>query len=91
MVRFLKRLGFLFKFHKSIPFIVDFFRSTQVKGITKFLYVGLIIGYIALPFDLIPDFLYIFGIVDDITVATFILQLMVKAAPESLKEKHHFK
>ncbi|GGJ90706.1 membrane protein [Lentibacillus kapialis] len=91
MMKFLKRLGFLFKFHKSIPFITDFFRSTQVKRTTKFLYVVLIIGYIALPFDLIPDFLYIFGIIDDITVATFILQLMVKVAPQSLKEKHHLK
>ncbi|HLS08748.1 YkvA family protein [Lentibacillus sp.] len=91
MKRLLKRLRFLLKFHKSIPFVVDFFRSPQVKGTTKLLYVVLIASYIALPFDLIPDFLYMFGIVDDITIAAFLLQQMVKNAPESLKEKHDFK
>ncbi|WP_176449150.1 YkvA family protein [Lentibacillus sp. CBA3610] len=91
MRKVLKRLGFLLKFHKSIPFIVDFFRSHEVKGKTKLLYVVVIIGYIIFPFDLIPDFFYIFGFFDDITVAAFLLQQMVKVAPESLKEKHDFK
>ncbi|MFD1361976.1 YkvA family protein [Lentibacillus salinarum] len=91
MNRLLKRLGFLFKFHKSIPFIMDFFRSRQVKGTTKILYVVLIIGYMALPFDLIPDFLYVIGLIDDLTVATILLQRMVKVAPESLKEKYQLK
>lgn len=70
---------------------MDFFRSPQVKIVTKTLYVVLIIGYIVFPFDLIPDFFYLIGFVDDITVAAFLLQLMVKDAPESLKEKHHLK
>ncbi|SFB04643.1 Protein of unknown function [Lentibacillus halodurans] len=91
MRRLLKRIGFLFKFHKSFPFFIDFFRSAQLEGTTKFVYVLLIIGYIVFPFDIIPDFLYVFGIVDDITVAAFLLQRMVKVAPESLKEKHHLK
>lgn len=70
--------------------MIDFFRSSQVKGTTKLLYVVLVIGYILIPFDLIPDFFYLFGFFDDITVAAFLLQRMVKVAPESLKEKHHF-
>ncbi|ALX49172.1 YkvA family protein [Lentibacillus amyloliquefaciens] len=90
MKKMMKRLGFLFKFHKSIPFIADFFRSTQIRGRTKFLYVAVIAAYILIPFDVIPDFFYLFGFVDDITVAAFLLQQMVKAAPDSLKEKHNF-
>lgn len=89
MRKFLKRLGFLLKFHKSIPFLVDFFRSNEVKGTRKLLYVVLIAGYIIFPFDLIPDFFYLFGYFDDLTVAAFLLQQMVKTAPESLKKKHH--
>lgn len=46
------------------------------------------IGYVVLPFDLIPDFMALFGVVDDITVVLFILQLMVKKAPDSLKGKY---
>ncbi|WP_090086990.1 hypothetical protein [Lentibacillus persicus] len=59
MKKLIKRFKFLFTFHKSIPFIADFF--------------------------------YFFGFVDDITVAAFLLQQMVKAAPASLKEKHDFR
>lgn len=88
MERFLKRIRFLAKFHKSIPFIKDFFVSGQVKLSTKLLYAISIIGYIIFPFDLIPDFLFVFGIFDDVTVAIFLLQRMVKSAPEALKEKH---
>lgn len=67
----------------------DFFTTSKVKRMTKFLFAVLIIGYIALPFDLIPDFILLFGIVDDATIAIFLLQQMVKIAPESLKEKHN--
>ncbi|WP_449354475.1 YkvA family protein [Virgibacillus natechei] len=67
----------------------DFFISNEVKLATKVLFSVLIIGYIALPFDLIPDFIMLFGILDDTAIAIFLLQLMVKVAPESLKEKHN--
>lgn len=89
MYRFFNRIRFLFQFHKSIPFMKDFFTTSKVKRMTKFLFAVLIIGYIALPFDLIPDFILLFGIVDDATIAIFLLQQMVKIAPESLKEKHN--
>lgn len=89
MYRFFNRIRFLFQFHKSIPFIKDFFTTNEVKHSTKILFAVLIIGYIALPFDLIPDFILLFGIVDDATIAIFLLQKMVKVAPESLKEKHN--
>ncbi|RKQ30900.1 YkvA family protein [Oceanobacillus halophilus] len=88
MRRFLHRLKFLFKFHRSIPFLKDFFVSKEVKQTTKLLFVILLVAYIIIPFDLIPDFLVFFGIVDDITIALFLLQQMVKVAPPSLKEKH---
>ncbi|MGP4107519.1 YkvA family protein [Virgibacillus sp. L01] len=85
---FLKRIRFLFKFHKSIPFLKDFLISKEIKFVTKLIYALLIIGYAAIPFDIIPDFLFIFGIVDDVTIAIFLLERMAKSAPQSLKEKH---
>ncbi|WP_156290242.1 DUF1232 domain-containing protein [Oceanobacillus salinisoli] len=88
MKRFFHRLKFLFTFHKSIPFLVEFFVSKEVKWTTKLLFLVLIIGYIIIPFDIIPDFLVVFGIVDDITLALILLQQMVKVAPDSLKEKY---
>ncbi|SHG08409.1 YkvA family protein [Ornithinibacillus halophilus] len=89
-MRWLKRIGFLLKFHKSIPFLWGFFRSKEVNLKKKVLFIFIMLGYIAFPMDLIPDYLIGIGIVDDITIAIFILQLMVKVAPESLKEKYDF-
>ncbi|MFD1038330.1 YkvA family protein [Virgibacillus byunsanensis] len=88
MVRFFKRIRFLFKFHKSIPFLKDFFITREVSIVKKVLFVFLIMGYIIFPFDIIPDFLLFFGILDDATVAILLLQQMFKAAPDALKEKH---
>jgi len=85
---FFKRIRFLFSIHKSIPFMKDFFTSREISGLRKILFVSLIIGYIIFPFDLIPDFLLGIGLVDDIAVALFIMQLMVKVSPPSLKEKY---
>lgn len=62
--------------------------SRDVHALKKILFVGVIIGYFVFPFDLIPDFLLGIGFVDDVAVALLVLQLMVKVAPPSLKEKY---
>ncbi|WP_217587343.1 YkvA family protein [Lentibacillus saliphilus] len=88
MKRSLKRLGFLVRFHKSVPFFVAFFKSREVGVLRKILFVALIIGYSVFPFDVIPDFLIVFGVVDDVAVAAWILQYMVKTAPKSLRDQY---
>ncbi|WP_319941415.1 YkvA family protein [Metabacillus sediminilitoris] len=47
-----------------------------------------IIAYAFFPFDLIPDFLSLFGIVDDVVIATFVLERMIKMSPQFLKDKY---
>lgn len=88
MVRFVKRVRFLFNVRRSIPFLVDFFRSGDVPLLKKGLSVGLVAFYFWLPLDLIPDVFLLLGIVDDLAVFTFILQLMVKMAPEELQKRY---
>lgn len=88
MRNFFKRMRFLFSIHHSIPFLKDFFISKEINKGKKIVFVVLILGYIILPFDIIPDFLVGIGLVDDVAVALFIVQLMIKVAPESLKEKY---
>lgn len=48
----------------------------------------MLVAYAYFPFDLIPDFLYIFGIIDDVVIATFVLERMIRIAPPVLKEKY---
>ncbi|GLY11137.1 YkvA family protein [Bacillus badius] len=83
-----KRVKFVFTFRRSVPFLKDFFLSKEVAGFSKVLSIGLIIGYLWLPFDLIPDFLAVFGLIDDIAIFALVLQQIVKMAPDSIKEKH---
>ncbi|MEI2663355.1 DUF1232 domain-containing protein [Rossellomorea sp. LJF3] len=52
---------------------------------------GLVVFYIWLPLDVIPDVFLLLGIVDDLAVFTFILQLMVKMAPLELQKKYELK
>jgi len=88
MRRLFKRFLFLAKFRKSIPFLKDFFTSSEVKKWVKFVFIMAIVGYVLMPLDIIPDFLAGVGLVDDLAVVAFIMQLMVKVAPASIKEKH---
>lgn len=87
-MRFFRRILFLLKFHKSIPFMKDFFLSKEVKNTVKIVFATAIVGYILIPIDIIPDFLVFLGIVDDIAIVSFLLQQMIKIAPPSLQKKH---
>ncbi|WP_101846662.1 YkvA family protein [Halobacillus sp. Marseille-P3879] len=87
MLKMWRRIKFLAKLKKSIPFLIKFFRSEEVSGNKKVISIALMIGYIVFPWDLIPDMFVFIGLIDDAAVLTFILQQIVKMAPPSLKEE----
>ncbi|QDP39125.1 YkvA family protein [Radiobacillus deserti] len=91
MRRLFRRLKFLFNIRKSIPFLKDFFTSNQVSRRKKLISILLVVGYILFPFDLIPDFLLLFGILDDVAVAGFVLQKIIQMAPKDLQDKYGIK
>ncbi|NLP49161.1 DUF1232 domain-containing protein [Bacillus sp. RO1] len=88
MRKFVRRLKFIFTFWRFIPFLIDYFRSNQVSWAKKIAGVVLLLAYLIFPFDLIPDYLLFFGVLDDVMVVTFVLERIVKMAPSSLKEKY---
>lgn len=88
MLRLWRRIKFLFNIRKSVPFLIRFFKSREVSPGKKWLSVLLLIAYLLFPWDIIPDFLVFLGLVDDLAVFTYIMQWMVKVAPEDLKEEY---
>ncbi|MFC0187484.1 YkvA family protein [Fictibacillus aquaticus] len=89
MFKSFKRLKFILKFWKFIPFLKDYFLSPKVSLPKKVAGLLLFAAYAVFPFDIIPDFLLFFGILDEVAVAAFILQRMIKNAPESLQKKYN--
>ncbi len=45
---------------------------------------GIVVGYLALPFDLIPDFIPVIGQLDDLLIVSLALILLVKTIPNDV-------
>jgi uncharacterized membrane protein YkvA (DUF1232 family) len=61
-------------------------RDRRVPRPTRLL-VGAAIGYLALPFDLVPDFIPVAGQLDDALLVAFVLRRLVRrTGPELLRE-----
>lgn len=47
-----------------------------------------LLGYLALPFDLVPDFIPVLGYADDLIVVAWVLRSVVRAAGPAALERH---
>lgn len=88
VLNYFRRMKFLLRFSRSLPFFREFFLTKQISVKKKLIGVALIVGYALFPYDLIPDFLLGIGILDDVFVATLVLNWFMKLAPEQLKTKY---
>jgi uncharacterized membrane protein YkvA (DUF1232 family) len=52
----------------------------------KRLLVGALVSYLALPFDLVPDFIPVVGQLDDAVAVAFVLRRVARGDPELLRE-----
>jgi uncharacterized membrane protein YkvA (DUF1232 family) len=52
------------------------------------LLVGALIGYLALPFDLVPDFIPVAGQIDDVIVVALVLRTMLRSGGPDLLREH---
>jgi uncharacterized membrane protein YkvA (DUF1232 family) len=62
-------------------------RDPRVPTRKKVLLVGLT-GYLALPFDLVPDFIPVAGQLDDVVIVALVLRSLVRGGGEPLVREH---
>jgi uncharacterized membrane protein YkvA (DUF1232 family) len=62
-------------------------RDPRVPRRRKLLLVALA-GYLALPFDLVPDFIPLAGQLDDVIIVAFVFRRFVQSSGESLIREH---
>jgi uncharacterized membrane protein YkvA (DUF1232 family) len=62
-------------------------RDPRVPRRKKLLLIGLV-GYLALPFDLVPDFIPIAGQLDDVIVVALVLRSLLRGGGEALVRAH---
>jgi uncharacterized membrane protein YkvA (DUF1232 family) len=55
---------------------------------TAKLLLGAAIGYLLLPFDLIPDFIPFFGQLDDLIIVPLLVYLALKLIPKNIIEEY---
>lgn len=62
-------------------------RDPRVPATRKGLLV-LLAGYIVNPIDIIPDFIPVFGQLDDIAVTLLVLDVFIRSAPKEVVDEH---
>jgi len=82
-----KKVTLLDKFKKEIKFYQVVFKDARTPKLSKF-FLGLAIAYALNPIDLIPDFIPIFGYLDDLIIIPVLILIAVKLIPKELLEEH---
>lgn len=77
----LKLLGRTFKRELRVYQLV--LRDPRTPRVAKLL-LGLAVGYVLLPFDLIPDFIPVLGHLDDVVIVPGLVWLALKLIPAEL-------
>jgi uncharacterized membrane protein YkvA (DUF1232 family) len=76
---------------RLVPDVARLLRSlaldeTVPPGVRRRL--GLLLAYLALPFDLVPDFIPVLGYADDVVVVALALRSVVRSAGAEVVESH---
>lgn len=84
-------MGGIRKALKAIPdigrLLFRLARDPRVSRRNKIIFVGVAV-YLAVPFDIIPDFLPGIGHIDDIVLIALALDAMLNRVPKSILEEH---
>lgn len=77
-------------FKEEISLYKAVMNDKETPFISKTL-LGLAIGYVLMPFDLIPDFIPVLGQIDDLIIVPILVILAKKTIPSEILNKHRRK
>jgi len=75
------------KFKQELTIYKNILTDPRTPLITKIL-LGAAVGYLAMPFDIIPDFIPVLGQIDDIIIVPLLIFLALKTIPSDLLMEH---
>jgi uncharacterized membrane protein YkvA (DUF1232 family) len=85
VLKTLKQFGRTLK--KELELYQRVLKDSRTPRLAK-IFLGLAIGYLLLPFDLIPDFIPVLGQLDDIIIVPGLFYLALKVIPKELIDEH---
>jgi uncharacterized membrane protein YkvA (DUF1232 family) len=74
-------------FRKKLRLVVGLLKDGRVPWLAKALVPALVL-YLAMPLDLIPDFIPVLGQLDDLLIAVGVLWLALRLTPRGVVEEH---
>lgn len=81
----LKRVGRVFKSELTLYKLVLKDPKTPISGK---LFLALAVGYALMPFDLIPDFIPVLGLLDDAIIVPLLVVISLKLIPREIIDKY---
>lgn len=73
---------------RNIDLYVGIYKDERTPKLSKFL-LWLALGYLFLPFDLIPDFIPVIGQLDDVIIVPLLIYLAIRMVPDEVYEEHY--
>lgn len=86
----LSRLKFLLNLPKSLPLAWRLLKDKRLPFKNKFIFLGISIIYLIVPFDLIPD-IPLIGQIDDFTVFMFLFNWFLNQIPPNILHEYGWK
>lgn len=82
------RIGLLGQIIRSVRLVWRLLSDRRVPLLNKLVLPGLFLAYLLWPVDLVPDFLPLFGQLDDLALLTLGMKLFIDLCPAELVRQH---
>ena len=74
------------KLKSELQVLVIVYKDKRTPLFAKIL-IGITIGYLLSPIDLIPDFIPVLGLLDDLIIVPFLIRLSIKLIPQKILDE----